>query len=355
MKQKTLSIGRNVLLSAMAISAFAEAAQAQQFTNTSTGDLVLGFRKTGSAAGNYDVVVDIGRATNLLNLAAGATTNITAYSASTQLVSPSNSFPNLTNLQWSAFGDAHNSGVPGYPTDTMWLTNPRSTFGVQTDPPDRQSQGTQAPIVSKIESILNGAEAMSGLIGASNTFNTVTFLSEPLSNSSIDQGDDLGVYIAGVADSTQGTFQDNWYDDNSSPINVENTTGAPFSSPQQSDLYEIRPTGHLDPHTLLNGGSAYYMGYFQLNTNGTMTFTRASGPLPPAPQLTISRTGNNSIISFATTNGAVYTLYATNTSGITNPIATWPVLGSTITGTGNTTNFVDTTTNSSRVYRVSAH
>jgi hypothetical protein len=353
MKHSNRPFLRKVLIPAMAFLIITQAAQSQQaFTNHSTGDLTLGFRKASPYTEAFDVVVNIGRATNFVNQAAGTTSNLTGFNTA-QLVT--GSFSTYDNLSWSVFADAHNSGVPGYPSGTLWLTTPRDTFGVQSDPPDRALLSEQNVVVGKIESILNGAVDISGRLGASNTYNTTTLVREPLNTNSITQGENLANYIAG-SDSTQGTFGDAWYDENSSPINVENVTGTNFISPLQSDLYEIRPVGSLDPHTSMTDGSAYYIGYFQLNTDGSMTFTRASSSTtPPAPVLTLTRFGNTSTISFTTTNGAVYTLYGTNISGLAKSVASWPVLGSTITGNGGTTNFTDTTTDAGRVYRVGAH
>jgi hypothetical protein len=131
-----------------------------------------------------------------------------------------------------------------------------------------------------------------------------------------------------------------------------------------SDLYEVRPSTDaqgnpiVDPHTGTNG-LAYYVGYFRLNSNGTMTFTRdiaSSQSLPPPPPfLSIRRVGNTSTISFGTTNGATYTLYYTNAAGLTQPVANWPASVTTITGDGNTNSFTDSSSDPMRIYRVGGH
>jgi hypothetical protein len=102
-----------------------------------------------------------------------------------------------------------------------------------------------------------------------------------------------------------------------------------------------------------------YVGYFTADlSTGTphLTFTPAVGSQPPpAPALTINRTGTTSTISFGTTNGATYNLIFTNTAGLAAPRSSWSPLGSSIIGTGGVTNFTDTTTDPSRVYSVTAH
>ena len=78
----------------------------------------------------------------------------------------------------------------------------------------------------------------------------------------------------------------------------------------------------VDPHTGTNG-LAYYVGYFELQLDGSMTFTREAASTtvapPPAPMLSIARSGNVSSISFLSTNQATYTLLFTNTAGLTAP------------------------------------
>jgi len=122
-----------------------------------------------------------------------------------------------------------------------------------------------------------------------------------------------------------------------------------------SDLYQSVPTGSTDPNSGKTTGAAYYVGYFTLNPDGTMTFTRASAASPTQPVLTISRAGTTSTISLATANGTTYTLFYTNSSGLTQPVSTWPSSPTTLSGDGTTKSFSDTTSDPDRVYRVGAH
>src|SRR5262249_231674 len=63
------------------------------------------------------------------------------------------------------------------------------------------------------------------------------------------------------------------------PSVVENTTPASFNAAVRSDLYRSRPTGYSDPDTASSTPPAYFLGSFQLNPAGTMSFTRAAAPL----------------------------------------------------------------------------
>src|SRR5262249_14912636 len=125
-------------------------------------------------------------------------------------------------------------------------------------------------------------------------------------------------FIGDLTDTTIGDF-------NNPNVVVENTTPHTFTAPQRSDFYQAVPSGFADPITGTTNGNAYFVGYFLFNPGGTITFTRASAatPVPPRPLLSIQRSGSTSTISFGTTNGATYTLYYTNTAGLTAPIANW--------------------------------
>lgn len=104
-----------------------------------------------------------------------------------------------------------------------------------------------------------------------------------------------------------------------------------------------------------NGSAPTLIGSFSLAYTGVLTFTTnsVSAP-PPAPRLTITRSGGVSSISFASTNGATYSLYFTNSAGLTVPVTTWPSLPATITGDGTMKTFQDTTAATDRFYRVKA-
>ena len=308
-------------------------------------DLLLGFRKTGTFQANYELVINIGQGTNYTRLAPGDSVAVPNFTAS-QL---SDVFPNtnLNNLNWSVLGDPRVS-LSGYPASTLWITVPRTNAVVQSAPPNRLFKSLQQQTATQIASIFAGAAAISSTIGASNQDNTADLVREPINNDS-----DLTAFIASQQDATASTLHDTW------PANVEGNTGNPLPGQVRSDLYEVRPIGSLDPHTASTNGPAYFIGYFELQANGSMTFTRATtnsvppSP-PPAPLLTVNRSGGTTSISVLTTNGATYSLYYTNSAGLGSPVSTWSVLSTTLTGNGSPQIFTNTTTDSDRFYRVIA-
>lgn len=352
---------RRALLSFFVVILSGMAAQAQTFVS-SNNDLMLGFRKNAPYTENNEVVVNIGQASAYFNLAVGSTVPARGFTASQ--VTPG-SFASLNNLSWSVFGAYVGSSYPGYVGNTLWLTVPRTNNAVRSTDALRLGYSVQQVTKSKILSISGGASGAAFIskdLGASNQFNTVSFVRESIAAYSAHI---ISVWMKGTVDPTQGTLNDTWPPSEPNAGNIEVTTPGTFtSSSVRSDLYEVRPltTGPgvpvVDPHTGTSG-LAWYIGYFELKPDGTMTFTRENAqtttpPPPPSPMLSLTRSGTATTISFGTTNGATYTLYYTNGAGINARVAVWPSLPSTVTGDGSTKSFTDSSTDADRVYRVSA-
>lgn len=313
--------------------AVADAARAQAFT-ANKGDLLLGFRKSTGAS--YELVVNIGNATNFLAITPGTTVNVSNFSP-TQL---SAAFSTYNNLQWSVGGSfAGSSAWAGFPAATIWSTLARANTNVQSAAPLRNSSSSQQQTRTRVTGVGSGANTISTGLGATNSNNYVILVREPTGDPNA-----LTVFLGDPSDATYGDYQGTWY-------LVETVTPSSFTAAQRADLYQSVPDGSMDPTSHLTTGTAYYVGYFQFNPTGTMTFTRAS-VTPPAPTVTIQRSGTVSTISFPTTSGFTYSLYYTNAANLTQPISTWATPGTTIVGDGATHSFTDTTTTSDRVYSV---
>ncbi len=328
-------------------------AQQQPFVYTNS-DLNLTFRKVAPYTENNEVVVNIGQASNYVNLTIGTTVQVRGYSPS-QLVS--GSFSSYDNLSWSVFGwYVSGSGYPGYPSFTLWLTVPRTDNAVRSTDASRYDSAMQSVVKGKMASVFPNAAFVSRAIGTSNLYNNATFIRESIATYPTHM---LSVWVGGLVDPTIGTLNDTWTDNN-----IENGTQAGFTGSGgsvRSDLYEIRPLddGHggivVDPHTGTSG-LAYYVGYFEFKSDGTMTFKREAAstnhPPPPPPVLSITRAGTQSTISFVSSNTATYKLFFTNSAGLPAPASSWPQAPGSITGDGTTKSFQDSTTDSDRVYRV---
>src|SRR5271169_2285876 len=108
---------RPPLLTAVALLAAGTMAQAQYFVSANN-DLTLGFRKYTPYTENYEVVVDIGQASNYFSLPVGTTITVPGFS--TSQLSPG-SFSTFSHLSWSVFGYYAGSSYPGYVNNTLWL------------------------------------------------------------------------------------------------------------------------------------------------------------------------------------------------------------------------------------------
>jgi hypothetical protein len=232
-------------------------ATAQTFTYNNS-DLLLGFRTPG---GTSDLIVDIGAA----SLYTGATGPITIsgnYYTSQQLSDASLS---LNNLYFSVFGDV-SPGNPGT-ANTLWVTAPQVNNPIQATPWSAQTSQQQALTRSQIESIAYGATYTS-FGEAASADNTATAVVVP---SGLDlTGEGALSYTSGIG--PNGNFAGNFGSNN----NIEQDTPATFTSGTsdnsgvvRSDLFEMVP-----------GSSGSYLGYFELNDSGTLTFNPEPVPEP---------------------------------------------------------------------------
>lgn len=341
---------RPLFFAVFSLLAFTEIAGAQPFLYKDS-DLCLGFRKVTPYTENNEVVVNIGQASIYVNAPIGTTLPVSAFSAS-QLAAPT--FSTLNNLSWSVFGyfSVPSTNYPGYPDYTLWLTVPRTDNAVRSSDANRYGGSVQGVISRPMASIFLNAGFISHDISTSSTYNTPTFVRESIAAYPTHL---YSVWMGDLFGGTTGSLNDTWTDNN-----LEITTPGAFNGVVRSDLYEVRPLDDshggivVDPHTGTSG-LAYYVGYFEFNSNGSMTFTRqAATTTPPQVALSFLRTNNVSTISFPSSSSVTYTLFFTNSAGLSAPVGTWPSLPGTISGDGTTKSFQDTTTDAMRVYRVGA-
>jgi len=291
---KQLSLKRmGFKLALLTILALPELAGAQAFSYNQYGDVVAGFRKTGSFKGSYELVVNLGSVTNFLNVSSGATINITNFT-STQLTNAFMDTGSYGNLQWSVFSSFPGSISPwvtplgSFPADTFWVTLPGTNVNTQTQPPFRNASGTQQNQRAEIISVGGGGGAtyISGQIAANATNNNTMLVREPSTYTAYI----LTAFIGDVNNTALGDFGAG-----GSPLSyvVENTTPSPFISAQRNDFYQLCPSGKTDP---INSSTTatYFVGYFILNPNGSMTFTRAAAA-GAAPVASFSGTPTNGV------------------------------------------------------------
>ena len=347
MRKIFLKINRRWLnLAILTVFLLPELASAQYFTY-GPGDLVAGFRKP--SVGTYELVVKVGNVSNFLVQPIGTVTTLspTATFFPGQL---SDAFSSFTNLQWSVSASFGSGTWDGFAQNTVWYTVPRTTPGVQASAPSREYVYTQSPIkLAIVNDIEFGANDIGSHLGATNQDNNTYLVREP--ENGPYSGENYSAYMADPNNIFLATYG------GILGYTVENTTPAPFTSAvaSVSDLYQFVPVGSVDPNTGTTNGAAYYVGYFTLNYDGSMTFTRAVTQ-PPVPQITsVTRTNGTTTVYFKTVSGPTYTLFYTNSAGLTTSVTNWSAAPTTLTGDGGTDHLSDTTTDANRFYRIGAH
>ena len=315
----------SVKLALVALLALPEIAAAQTyFTSTTTGDVDAGFRKTGANQEAYEMVVYLGNITNFLAVPAGTTINITNYTR--QQIT--NMCPNnLANLQWSVFSSFTGGaqGVSGpltttvgtFPVNTCWYTVPRASANTQTTPVGRFPNSTESSLKQAILGVNSGANVLSSDLAATNTYNNSLVVLEPVS---LAPQYLLTAYIGDNGESGNTTAYGDFGGITFSSFTVENTTPSPFNSPTVSDFYVNVPTVSsgrplIDPLTGSATGTADYLGYFTLATNGTMSFTRASTVAAPTISSVVAAVTNGFSpfqVVFSDTSSGTITSYVWN-------------------------------------------
>lgn len=306
------------LIAAVGLAAATAQAQLVSLYSENRDELVLGFTIPPSTG---DLVIDLGTATqvgvggtNVVDLIAHGNVALSAAALVAQLNSL---YGNMDGLEWGVVGGHYLSSM----NNSVYATVAHGTV---------PSFGNPGPLDS--------------------SFNTVGFTIDG-TGSPVNQM---------VTDPTQG-YGDSWTEQMASPNGVWQKNATTPISTTTNNFAAGQVNHQIADFYLRTNAPSYppvYKGYFTLGSDGSLTFTPASVPVhvtPPAPRLSIKRAGNASTISFGTTNGAIYSLYYTNTAGLARPITNWAVSATTITGNGLTNSFLDTSTDSNRVYRVTAH
>jgi len=318
------------MLTAGGLASLAAPARAASFSY-SPGDLILGFRESGSP----DLVVDIGSPIIYDAVPAGSTIAVTNLSTPLGYA-----YSSVDGLNWAVIG-AWRTGATNYPLETLWASAARSDVGTQSAVWASSDAYAQANPASQIASIGYNAAAYSSIEPANGTNNTSRLVVIPNSNPNaytplIEDPDNKAYGDLG------GLFQGN----------VENTTPFDFDSGEPlsiSDLYELQPA------PLRGGAAGKWVGYFSFTPDGSVTFTAATVG-PPAPRITsVVRNGNITTVSFTTSANYTYGLLVTGLSGLQTSRSTWLATGGSVTGTGSVLSLQDTNSTSASFYVVTAH
>jgi hypothetical protein len=338
MKEKISSVQKAIL--SLLFCMGTGTAQAQFTYNSGQGqygDLLVCFRP---ASGTYDLVVDAGPLTAFTGLTTGQriTINPTYYNGSQLALVGTN------NIYWCAIA------CQRVATKNIWVTRPRTSLNTQSVPWPCNSTSAEGTVASTIDAIGLDASHISNFSG--DPFGTSpgsgsSYVIEPEGGSS---GASSSFNSYSFLMTSAGNLNGNFWGD-SDGISVEQRTPANFTTagqPVRADFYQLL--------SVSNGLPATYLGYFELATNGVLTYTAGPSPviLTPPNITSVVRSGTASTVSFTTVLGGTYTLRGTNSAGLSAAKTNWPAIGSSLAGNGLTNSLVDVTTDSSRFYIITA-
>jgi hypothetical protein len=243
------------VLLAVAAGSLLASQQSQAGISYSDGDLLLGFYTSPSS---QDLQVDLGSVSTITSLfGSGSTVSFSSKFTLTDLTTAFNGVGGTSgfdNVNFSVTA-VKRTGNATYNANTLWATEARSDPNTPTSPYTRFSSSVQGNTGSKIASLGNN---MNGASGTSSSPNSAIIVSPGAFNAY--------EHIYGTSGNIGGTFQ----------ASVEATTPAPFTAPPvRLDMYELLPNGGTvgTAGSSPTSGSGLYLGFFDLNSSGVLTFT----------------------------------------------------------------------------------
>jgi len=307
-------------LIAILVSVAASDILAGTITNYTVGDVLVCFRK-----GSQDLVVDAGPVSTFTNATGNQRITITQYDTGLQL-----SQVGTNGVSWSAFtwlGD-----------NTLFITRPRSSPNQKTAPWVDQSSPAQNGVIQQMETIPPGALDEYNL-GVYPNDSTTAVVEEDSSAGDANYTDGLSYHDAltgSYGGGFGGAFQGN-------PENTTTNSSTPskaftgLGQAQRSDFYQLAPGG---------GTFGKWLGYFEFNTNGVMSYVAYPTVTPVIAS--INRSGATSTITYQTGLYGTYTLLGTNK--LSGSYSTWPVIGTLSTGDTSSHTVQDTDSVSNKFY-----
>jgi hypothetical protein len=298
---------------------------AGNLTSYATGDVLICFRNPGAG---LNLVVDAGPLANFTGLAANQSYPITTYTP-TQLAAIG-----INGTSWSAFTWQANN--------TLYVTRARATnaLNVQTAPWLDKTSLNQQYSALRMATIPTGAAVNYGAGYNDGNSTATAVVEEDISagNGNYPTGSSYHDALFGsYGGNFNGTFQGN----------PESTTKANFTTSGKvlrSDFYQLTPTAGY--------GEAVLLGYFELNTNGAMTYVAYPSATPVVN--TLSRSGNVTTIDYNTGLYGTYTLRGTNSAGLGAARTNWPAIATLVNDAATDHTVTDTTTDNNRFYIITA-
>jgi hypothetical protein len=312
-------LNKKVGLIALLITVSVSDVFAGNLSSYSIGDVLLCFRKS---SGTNDLVVDVGPVSTFTNAAANQRIALNEYTGNQLATIATN------NLIWSAFTWFDGTVTPSSIQYTLFASSPRTSINTQSDPVLSYGQSSQHLTANNMAPVPKGAHDNYVTTDYS-TLNTSTAVLEPDSNGNTYHTGESYSYAIGGDFNFQDQYQG--YPENTTPANF--TTAGTV---QRSDFYWLPPG---------DGFTTYgtFLGYFELNTNGVMTYVAYPTATPATPVIqSITRNNGVSSIKFTTGSTGTYYLRGTNNLAGRTAVTNWPIITST-PGNGSVNTLQDTT------------
>jgi hypothetical protein len=298
---------------------------AGDLTSYATGDVLICFRN----GGQNDLVADAGQISTFTNLAPNTRVSISAYTSGMLHYVSTNS------VSWSAF--------TWLADNTLYVTRARTSPDVQATPWQANTGGSQGLTSGRMATIPPGTVDEVAYIppGAGSSPNTATAVVE--GDLSADNTD----YVTGQSyrDALLGNFGGAF--NGSFRGSPEFTTASTFTKASvnaRADLFQMTPTSGF--------GQGKFLGYFELSTNGSMSYVAYPNTVPIIKS--ISRVGNVNTITYTTGTYGNYILRATNVVVATGLKTSWPAVQTLNAGDTTVHTCTDTTTDPMKFYSITA-
>jgi hypothetical protein len=314
-------LNKKIGLMALFASLAATGLVAGTLTNYTTGDVLLCFRNGQTR----NLVVDLGPNTIFTSGTPNQRIPLTQYSAG-QITA---AFGDAGGLNWSAFAWLDDG--------TLFVTKKRTGLNTQSATPNAANAGLQSSAAQNMAPIPVGASYQYYNLAPNST---QTAVNEPQSDTGYPSQTGRSYYSAllggGQFSNFGGTLP------SGDPEVATPGNFATSGTVVRSDLYQIPPG--------VGKANVTYLGYFEIAANGTMTFVAKPSTVPAINS--ISRVGNDSIITYTTGLYGTYTLRGTNVlSGFqTN----WPAITTLASGDNSIHTVTNTTTQAIQFYTITA-
>jgi hypothetical protein len=218
----------------------------------------------------------------------------------------------------------------------MTKPRPAAALSAQTTPWTPQSGASQNLVINRMNKVVQGAQDEFTFNGASTGTAVIT---EDSSIGNINFANGLSyrdaIFGAGSTANFFTTFQG--VPENTTPNNFI-TAG----KVQRSDFYQLSP----------GAASSTWLGYFELSTNGAMTFVAYPSTTPVIQS--ISRAGNQTTINYTAGVYGTYTLRENSSLNSGTPLLSWTSVSTLTSGDTASHSITFTDNNDISFYTITA-